>query len=81
MAPAVQQDTKGSSRSGAIPAAILGALGDKNDLGMHGGLIDDGGMALVRAGNVNGSRKPMDTGLHVTGMALGTGLLIMDSII
>ena len=53
---------------GAIPAAILGELGDKNDLGMHGGLIDDGGMALIQAGNMNGSQKPADTGLHVTGI-------------
>ncbi len=60
---------------GAIPAAILMQLTDKNDLGMHGGLIDDGGMALIRAGNINGSRKPMDRGLHVTGMALGSPAL------
>lgn len=57
---------------GAIPAAILARLGDKNDLGMHGGLIDDGGMALIRAGNVTGTRKEIDTGRHVTGMALGS---------
>ena len=61
---------------GAIPAAILGELGDKNDLGMHGGLIDDGGMALIQAGNMNGSQKPADTGLHVTGIGLGTHEMI-----
>ena len=61
---------------GAIPAAILGELGNKNDLGMHGGLIDDGGMALIKAGNMNGSRKPADTGLHVTGIGLGTNAMI-----
>ncbi|MGD8830297.1 MAG: acetyl-CoA hydrolase/transferase C-terminal domain-containing protein [Pseudomonadales bacterium] len=60
---------------GSIPAAILKALGDRNDLGLHGGLIDDGGMALIRAGNVTGTRKGVDKGLAVTGMALGsTGL-------
>lgn len=57
---------------GAIPAAILARLGDKNDLGLHGGLIDDGGMALIRAGNVTGARKAIDRGVHVTGMALGS---------
>ena len=57
---------------GAIPAAILAALGDKNDLGLHGGLIDDGGMALIERGVVNGSRKRIDPGVHVAGMALGT---------
>ena len=32
---------------GAIPAAILAALANKNDLGMHSGLIGDGGMDLI----------------------------------
>jgi 4-hydroxybutyrate CoA-transferase len=57
---------------GSIPAAILKALHGHNDLGMHGGLIDDGGMALIQAGNLNGSRKAIDTGIHITGMALGS---------
>jgi 4-hydroxybutyrate CoA-transferase len=57
---------------GSIPAAILKELTGLNDLGMHGGLIDDGGMALIRAGNLNGARKTIDKGLHITGMALGS---------
>ena len=61
---------------GAIPSAILSALTDKNDLGMHGGLIDDSGMALIRAGVVTGANKPLYRGLHVTGMALGSQTLI-----
>ena len=61
---------------GAIPAAILQALHGKSDLGMHGGLIDDGGMALIRAGNMTGRRKPVDTGSHITGMALGSKALL-----
>ncbi len=60
---------------GAIPTAILGALGDRNDLGLHGGLIDDGGMALIEAGNVTGARKTIDAGRHVAGMALGSARL------
>jgi len=60
---------------GAIPAAILSQLETKNDLGMHGGLIDDGGMRLIQQGNINGALKPIDTGLHVTGMALGSTAL------
>ena len=56
---------------GAIPAAILAQLKDKNDLGLHGGLIDEGGRHLIEAGNVTGRRKTEDLGLHVTGMALG----------
>ena len=57
---------------GAIPAAILNQLTDKNDLGMHGGLIDDGGMRLIQQGTLNGARKAIDTGTHITGMALGS---------
>ncbi|XOV89202.1 MAG: acetyl-CoA hydrolase/transferase family protein [Pseudomonadota bacterium] len=60
---------------GSVPAAMLAKLGDRNDLGFHGGLIDDGVMALVKAGNLNGSRKPFDQGRHITGMALGTEFL------
>lgn len=61
---------------GGIPAAILARLGDKNDLGMHGGIVDDGGMYLIKNGNLNGLNKPMDTGRHVAGMALGSHGLI-----
>ncbi|MEZ5557287.1 MAG: acetyl-CoA hydrolase/transferase C-terminal domain-containing protein [Pseudomonadales bacterium] len=61
---------------GGIPAAILERLEDKNDLGLHGGLLDDGGMRLIRNGNVTGRNKPIDTGLHITGMALGSAELL-----
>ena len=57
---------------GAIPAAILAALADKNDLGMHGGLLDDGGRALIDAGVVNGAAKSHMQGAHVTGMLVGS---------
>ena len=60
---------------GGIPAAVLEALTQKNDLGLHGGLIDDRGMALVAAGNVTGAAKTIDVGRHVTGMALGSDAL------
>ncbi len=60
---------------GGIPAAILAQLTNHNDLGLHGGLIDDGGMALVKAGNVTGSAKAINTGQHITGMALGSAEL------
>ncbi|MCZ6617080.1 MAG: hypothetical protein O7E57_03025 [Gammaproteobacteria bacterium] len=61
---------------GVIPAAILEQLAHKNDLGMHGGLIDDGGMALIRRGVLTSANKPLDRGVHVTGMALGSHALI-----
>lgn len=56
---------------GAIPTATLAALGDKNDLGVHSGLIDSAACELIRRGVINGSRKGVDRGQHVTGMAVG----------
>ncbi len=61
---------------GAVPAAILANLKECNDLGFHGGLIDDGVMSLIRNGNLNGSRKTIDAGRHITGMALGSEALL-----
>jgi 4-hydroxybutyrate CoA-transferase len=61
---------------GAIPAAILGELAHKNDLGLHGGLLDDGGRALIERGVVTGAAKAIDTAQHVTGMALGSAALV-----
>jgi 4-hydroxybutyrate CoA-transferase len=61
---------------GAIPAAILAALEVRNDLGMHSGLIDDAGLALIERGNMTGLRKTIDTGVHITGAALGTTALL-----
>ncbi|MBA58249.1 MAG: 4-hydroxybutyrate CoA-transferase [Gammaproteobacteria bacterium] len=57
---------------GSVPAAILSNLTNHDDLGFHGGLIDDALMALIKNGNVNGARKKIDRGKHVVGMALGS---------
>lgn len=56
---------------GSIPEAALAALSAKNDLGLHSGLIADGIMALVKNGNLTGRKKTIDTGRHITGVALG----------
>jgi 4-hydroxybutyrate CoA-transferase len=61
---------------GAVPAAILANLGDRNDLGFHGGLMDEGVMMLINEGNINGSVKNIDRGKHVLGMALGSERLL-----
>lgn len=61
---------------GAVPAAILANLGDRNDLGFHGGLMDEGVMALIQAGNITGAEKPIDKGQHLLGMALGSERLL-----
>ena len=61
---------------GAIPAAVLAALAGHRDLGFHGGLVDDGVLALIEAGALTGARKTRDPGVHVTGMALGSPELL-----
>ena len=60
---------------GSIPYAVLGALGEKNDLGLHSGIIDDGVMELVERGVITGVRKTIDRGRHVTAYAMGTPAL------
>ena len=59
---------------GAIPAAILNELDGKVIWG-YGGLLDAGGRRLIEAGNVNGRRKAIYQGQHITGMALGDDAL------
>lgn len=61
---------------GAVPAAILKNLEDRNDLGFHGGLMDNGIMDLINQGVINGSRKTLDAHQHVLGMALGDDTLL-----
>ena len=60
---------------GSIPYAVLGALRDKNDLGLHSGILDDGVMELVEHGVITGSRKTIDRGRHVTAYAIGSRAL------
>lgn len=60
---------------GSIPYAVLGALRDRNDLGLHSGILDDGVMALVERGVITGRRKTIDRGRHVTAYAIGSPAL------
>jgi acyl-CoA hydrolase len=57
---------------GGTPDAVLAALTAKRDLGIHSGLIGDAVVDLVEAGVVTNARKPVDTGLTVTGAIVGT---------
>ena len=57
---------------GAIPDAVLSALGDKKDLGIHSEMVSDGVMALVEKGVVNGARKNIHTGKIVITFAMGS---------
>lgn len=57
---------------GSIPDAILSALSGHKDLGVHSGLIGDRIADLMEAGVITNARKPIDTGVTVTNVVLGT---------
>ena len=57
---------------GALPSAILQALSGHADLGVHSGMISDAALTLVDKGVITGTRKEIDTGVIVTGAALGS---------
>jgi acyl-CoA hydrolase len=57
---------------GATPDAILRLLHDRRDLGVHSGMVGDGLVELVEAGVVTNARKPIDTGISITGALIGT---------
>jgi acyl-CoA hydrolase len=57
---------------GAVPDAILHLLNDRRDLGVHSGMIGDALVNLVEAGVITNSRKPIDTGVSITGALIGS---------
>jgi 4-hydroxybutyrate CoA-transferase len=60
---------------GAIPDAILPALMDRRDLGVHTELISDNVIPLIDAGVINGQRKNMKPRKIILGFVLGTRTL------
>ena len=60
---------------GALPSAVLSALGNHSELGIHSGMISDGVLELLEAGVITGARKEIDRGIVVTGAALGSAEL------
>ena len=57
---------------GAIPNAIMAALRDHRDLGVHTELLSDGVIDLIEEGVVNGVRKDLNRTKTVGTFALGT---------
>lgn len=57
---------------GAIPSAVLSALADKKNLGVHTEMITEAVMPLVEAGVVNGRRKTLRPRKIVTSFCFGT---------
>jgi 4-hydroxybutyrate CoA-transferase len=56
---------------GRLPQRVIAALGDRNDLGLHSGLITPAIRPLIAKGVMTGRRKSIDVGKHVTGAAIG----------
>lgn len=57
---------------GSLPIAILEALDDHTDLGVHSGMIGDAVTDLMEAGTITNVRKPVDPGVTVCGLVMGT---------
>ena len=56
---------------GALASAVLADLRHHRHLGVHSGMWSPALRALVAAGAIDNSRKPIDTGLSVIGCAYG----------
>ncbi|HLX71811.1 MAG TPA: GNAT family N-acetyltransferase [Verrucomicrobiae bacterium] len=57
---------------GSIPSAVLSALADKKNLGVHTEMITEAVMPLVEAGVINGRRKTLRPRKIVTSFCFGT---------
>lgn len=60
---------------GSLPDAILAALADRRDLGVHSGLLCDGVAKLMQSGAITNAHKSIDRGVTVGGVLFGTKLL------
>lgn len=57
---------------GELPNAILNALYDKQDLGVHSEMISDGILALIEKGVVNGKCKSIHPGKIIVSFCMGS---------
>ncbi len=56
---------------GKLPEAVLSALHDRRDLGVHSGAIGDGIAALAEADVLTNAHKGIDTGVAVAAVLMG----------
>lgn len=61
---------------GSIPDAVLQALGDRRDLGIHSEMFSDGVLDLVERGVITGARKHLDRGKIVACFVIGSRRLL-----
>lgn len=57
---------------GAIPDAVLAALCNKSDLGIHTEMFSDGMLPLLKSGAISNARKSVHAGRSVTSFVSGT---------
>jgi len=57
---------------GRVPDAVLDALTDKRDLGIHTELLTEGVVSLVEKGVITGAKKTINRGKIVASFAMGT---------
>lgn len=72
VAPFVRDGTCLQIGVGRLGEAVLAAVADRRDLGVHAGMVGDTLLELAAAGVVTGARKALDTGLTVAGSILGS---------
>lgn len=60
---------------GAIPSAVLAALGGHRDLGIHTEMFTDALLPLIEAGAVTGARKSIHRGKVISAFVLGTRMV------
>lgn len=60
---------------GTLPNAVLDALHQHRDLGLHSGMVGDGLTGLAAAGALTHARKSIDPGIGVVGLLMGSDRL------
>lgn len=60
---------------GSIPSALIPALSEKNDLGIHTELLGSAWLPLIESGVVTGAKKGLHRGLVVASFCIGTEAL------
>lgn len=60
---------------GNVPEAVLAALHDRRDLGLHSGSLGDGIVGLSECGALTNARKTIDRGVSVAGVLMGSARL------
>src|SRR5262249_20132842 len=55
---------------GSVPDAVLATLAGHRELGLHSGMLTGAVLPLLERGVVTNARKPIDTGVTVTGMLI-----------